>query len=90
MADDLFDFGFTTAEEMADELGFKARVEQAEKDGRDSTKRIAAMLDAIEPLLQNLEQNPDSDYIKWPGKERIAAIDAFRRKLHTISIEGTD
>jgi hypothetical protein len=36
------------------------------------------------PLLNNLAANPDKDYIKWDGKDRLAKIEQFRDKLDSV------
>jgi hypothetical protein len=36
------------------------------------------------PLLNNLAANPDKDYIKWNGKDRLAKIEMFRDKMDEV------
>ena len=43
------------------------------------------MYDLIQPLLSNLEKNPELDYIRWPGEARIAKIEEFRHRLDDIA-----
>jgi hypothetical protein len=34
--------------------------------------------------LNNLAANPEKDYIKWNGKDRLAKIEQFRDKLEEV------
>jgi len=40
------------------------------------------MYKSILPLLDNLEKNPEKDYIFWP--DRTKKIDSFRKRLTEI------
>jgi len=62
--DDSFDFGFCTVDK--------------EEISNDKSK-AERMYKMIMPLLSNLKQNPDKDYIHWPN--RTEKIEEFQEKL---------
>jgi len=75
-----FDFGFTTVneEELPSAIDVLDKKIMAEE-------RLDALYKAIMPLLSNLEQNPEKEYILWP--DRLAKISAFRDHLIKIAFE---
>jgi len=88
-----FDFGFTMVDE--DEL----EIVQQVKSSAQSTASEAALLsmqvdkykekcdtlyNMVLPLLNNLAANPDKDYIRWNGKDRLAKIEMFRDKMDEV------
>lgn len=73
--EDDFGFTFTTEEQMFREGGLVD-----EKD--ELTTRLQKMYDAIIPLLNNLNRNPDQEIIKWPN--RTKKINDFKVKLDNI------
>lgn len=75
--DDLFDFGFTAVSE--DEL---EAVQTSIANQTNCAERLEKMYKSILPLLDNLEKNPEKDYIYWPA--RTKKIDAFRKRLNDI------
>jgi hypothetical protein len=75
--DDLFDFGFTAVSE--DEL---ETVQASMAHQADSIDRLEKMYKSILPLLDNLEKNPEKDYIFWP--DRTKKINSFRKLLTEI------
>jgi hypothetical protein len=75
--DDLFDFGFTAVSE--DEL---ETVQASIANQVSSLERLEKMYKSILPLLDNLEKNPEKDYIYWP--DRTKKIDEFRKRLNNI------
>jgi hypothetical protein len=84
-----FDFGFSFAD---DGQNAKQQVEQLEsarltdQEQIDSlTNRLHSLHKAILPLLDNLCRDPDKPSILWP--DRVAKIDAYRKKLQSI-VEG--
>ena len=83
MAD--FDFGFTVVDQLEE---VKVETETLEKRIDLLQKKCDNLYFAVQPLLDNLQKNPDSDYIKWDGKDRVEKIDAFRLKLQAILDEG--
>lgn len=76
--EDDFGFSFTTEENLFREGGLVD-----EKD--ELTMRLQQMYDAILPLLNNLNRNPDQDIIKWPN--RTQKISQFKAKLDNIGKE---
>jgi nucleoside-triphosphatase THEP1 len=83
MSDD-FDFGFTTVNE--EELDAVQDVASKAAIATDEVEKLQAKLkklrDAIEPLLKNLEANPEKAYIHWP--DRTAKVKSFRGHLDKI------
>jgi len=81
-----FDFGFTMVNE--DELDIVQKVTteaQVTTSNLDSMqKKCDTLYNMIMPLLNNLAANPDKDYIKWDGKDRLAKIEPFRDKLDSV------
>lgn len=73
--EDDFGFTFTTEDQMFREGGLVD-----EKD--ELTMRLQKMYDAILPLLNNLNRNPDQDIIKWPNRSK--KINDFKSKLDAI------
>jgi len=87
MADDIFDFGFTTASEdelMAEE---KKRVKEVEKKLTKDQSKAQTLFDMIHPLLENLRANPEKEYIYWPDRED--KIDEFEARLVAVLNEET-
>lgn len=84
MSDELFDFGFTFANE--DELEV---VQQAQQTVTQTTtavtttqERLDKLFNAIQPLLNNLKQNPEKEYILWPN--RLEKIEQFEDHIQNI------
>ena len=75
--DEVFDFGFTAVSE--DEL---EAIQHAESNVADAQARLDKLYNAILPLLKNLKQNPDKDYIYWP--DRVSKVDAFEKHIAKI------
>ena len=83
--DELFDFGFTLVDE--DELEIvqevKAEVESVVSNKETTTKRLDNLYNAIQPLLNNLKQNPEKEYIKWPNRlEKIEQFEGVIQKIY--------
>lgn len=72
-----FDFGFTLVDE--DDID---SLTSAVEDVVDLSARLDMLYAAMTPLLANLKQNPDKDYILWP--DRIKKVEAFEAKLKKI------
>lgn len=75
--DDLFDFGFTAVSE--DEL---EAIQNAESNATEVQERLDKLYNAVLPLLKNLKQNPDKDYIFWP--DRVSKVEAFEKHIAKI------
>ena len=74
---DIFDFGFTAVDE--DELEAVQKVSVAAESTDD---RLHNLYNAIIPLLNNLKQNPEKDYILWPN--RLEKVEQFESHLQSI------
>ena len=79
-----FDFGFTAVNE--DELESVRMAQQTSAQLSEQIKTVdtrAKMLyDTIMPLINNLKNNPEKDYIYWPN--RYEKLDAFADNLYHI------
>ena len=84
MTDDFFDFGFTAVNE--DELEAvqeaKSQVAEVSTTADSTTERLDKLYNAIQPLLNNLKQNPEKDYILWP--KRLDKIEQFETHIQKI------
>jgi hypothetical protein len=74
---DMFDFGFTAVNE--DEL---EAVQKVSATATSSEDRLNKLYNTITPLLNNLKQNPEKDYILWPN--RLAKVEEFETHLQKI------
>jgi len=74
---DVFDFGFTAVSENELEA-----IQSAESSAAEIQQRLDSLYKAIIPLLTNLKQNPDKDYIFWP--DRVAKVEAFEKHIQKI------
>lgn len=84
MSEELFDFGFTFANE--DELEV---VQQAQHTNQLNTtavistqEKLDKLYNAISPLLNNLKRNPEKEYILWPN--RLEKIEQFEDHIQNI------
>lgn len=79
-----FDFGFTAVDEEQLEAvqTVTAKVEASVSEVEVLRAKLITLRKAIEPLLKNLELNPEKAYIHWP--DRTAKVKAFRTKLDSI------
>jgi hypothetical protein len=75
--ENFFDFGFTVVSE--DEL---ESIQVADATVADIYTRMNQLYDAIMPLLKNLKQNSDKDYIYWPN--RVEKVELFEKKIKSI------
>lgn len=84
MSDELFDFGFSFANE--DELEVvqqaTAQVEQTTTSVQSTQERLDRLYNAVQPLLNNLKQNPEKEYILWPN--RLEKIEQFETHIQNI------
>lgn len=82
--EEMFDFGFTVVNEEELDAVQMAKQDAAGLD--ESLEHVQGKLDtlfnAIIPLLNNLKQNPEKDYILWP--DRLAKVESFEDHLHKI------
>ena len=80
----MFDFGFTAVDE--DELQAvqqtAALANDAEQLATTTQERLDKLYNAVVPLLNNLKQNPEKDYILWPN--RLEKVEQFESHLQSI------
>ena len=81
-----FDFGFTMVNE--DELDVVKEVKSTAQSTASEVDKLQKKCDTlynmVMPLLNNLAQNPDKDYIKWNGADRMKKIEQFRDKMDEV------
>lgn len=79
-----FDFGFSTISE--DELDAvqeaKTETELLSRKLNNIDNKALMLYNAILPLLENLKENPEKDFIRWPN--RLEKIEQFEKKLKSI------
>ena len=82
--DDIFDFGFTLVDE--EELDVvqevKEQVATASSSVNETQEKLDRLFNAVQPLLNNLKQNPEKEYIKWPN--RLEKIEQFEDHIQNI------
>lgn len=78
--DKIFDFGFTAVDET--ELNSYQEVQQKTEAVNSTQEKIDELYNAIQPLLNNLKQNPEKEYILWPN--RLKKIEEFETYLQGI------
>lgn len=83
MADD-FDFGFSLVDETELEAVQKATatVQTASSTAQQLQDKVDKLYNMMMPLLNNLQQNPEKEYIYWPN--RTDKIELFRDKLTAV------
>lgn len=83
MSDD-FDFGFSLVDETELEAVQKATqtAETASSSAQEMQTKIDKLYNMVMPLLNNLQQNPEKEYIYWPS--RTDKIELFRDKLTSV------
>jgi len=74
------DFGFTAVNE--NELEIAKQASSASSTASENEEKLKKLHNAIKPLLANLKQNPDKEYILWPN--RVATIEKFESHLADI------
>ena len=74
------DFGFTAVNES--ELEVAKQASAATGTAKEQEENLQKLYNAIKPLLANLKQNPDKEYILWPN--RIGIIEKFEAHLADI------
>lgn len=84
MSDFDFDFGFTAVTEEELEVVQKqaAAVETTTHNLEALQSKIDTLYNMFQPLLNNLKNNPEKDYIYWPN--RMAKIEQFSDKLDEV------
>ena len=76
-----FDFGFTAVDENELEAVTVAsqQVAAASTGTKEMQDKMDTMYNAMIPLLNNLQKNPEKEYIYWP--DRHNKVEQFRDKL---------
>lgn len=79
-----FDFGFTAmdAEELDAVQTTKEEVTLATNQALSLQEKCDTLYNMIMPLLNNLQKNPNKEYIYWPN--RNDKVEEFRDKLTEI------
>ena len=74
------DFGFTAVNES--ELEVAKQASAATCTAKEQEEKLQKLYNAIKPLLANLKQNPEKEYILWPN--RVGVIEKFEAHLADI------
>lgn len=85
MSDELFDFGFTLVDENELEAVQQAtaKVETVSTNVEETQQKLDKLFNAVQPLLNNLKQNPEKEYILWPNRlEKIEQFEDHIQKLY--------
>jgi peptidoglycan hydrolase CwlO-like protein len=85
--DDIFDFGFTAVDEAELEAVQQAssQLQQTSSDVQVLQAKIDKLYNSITPLLTNLKNNPEKEYILWP--KRLEKVEQFETHLQKIYME---
>ena len=83
MAQDDF-FGFTAVDENELEAVQTAtkKAESVTSSASAAKTKLDKLYNAVIPLLNNLKQNPEKEYILWP--DRLTKVEAFEDHLQKI------
>ncbi|MBT7350508.1 hypothetical protein HN803_07050 [candidate division WWE3 bacterium] len=79
-----FDFGFSLVDETElDAVQQISKVaEQSSSNFDHVQEKVDNLYNAITPLLNNLKQNPEKEYILWPN--RVDKVEQFEEMLSEI------
>jgi len=79
-----FDFGFSLVDEQELEAVQTAneQIQTTTASAEELEGRLTQLYDAFQPLMNNLKQSADKDYIYWPN--RIQKIEQFQDMLDSI------
>ena len=85
--DDFFDFGFTAVDENELEAVQTAtkKAESVTSSASAAKTKLDKLYNAVIPLLNNLKQNPEKEYILWP--DRLKKVELFEDHLQKIYSE---
>jgi len=86
MTDDLFDFGFTLVDENELEAVQQAtaKVQSVSSSVSETQDKLDKLYNAVQPLLNNLKQNPEKEYILWPNRlEKIEQFEDYIQNIYT-------
>ena len=81
---EIFDFGFTAVDEteLQSYQQVEKKVERTTAELDKLQEKCDNLYNAITPLLNNLKQNPEKEYILWP--KRLDKVEAFETHLQNI------
>ena len=81
---DQFDFGFTAVDEDELEVVQKQsqKLESTGAKAEEVEEKLNSLYNDILPLLSNLKENPEKDYIYWP--KRTEKVEAFEDLISGI------
>jgi hypothetical protein len=81
---DSFDFGFSavTLDELEVIQETNSKLEESDAESTELRRRLDAVYAAVQPLLNNLKNDPSKDYIYWP--QRMEKIEAFSDHLDAL------
>jgi hypothetical protein len=84
MTKELFDFGFTLVDENELEAVQQAQsqVANVSTSVSETQAKLDNLFNAVQPLLNNLKQNPSKEYILWPN--RLEKIEEFEDHIQKI------
>lgn len=79
-----FDFGFTAvnAEELEVVQSTKKEVIVASEEALTIQDKCDTLYKMIQPLLNNLQKNPEKEYIYWPN--RLTKVEEFGDALTAV------
>ena len=80
MSDDEYDFGFTFSSE---EEVISTSISPLETEVIELRKRLTSIRKMYMPLLEQLSQQPDKPFIKWPNRKQ--ALDEYKLKLESLT-----
>lgn len=86
MSNELFDFGFTLVDETELEAVQEAqsKVVNVSASVSETQEKLEKLFNAVQPLLNNLKQNPEKEYILWPNRlEKIEQFEDHIQKIYT-------
>lgn len=84
MTDEFLDFGFTLVDEAELEAVQQAtaKVQSVSSSVEETQEKLDQLFNAIQPLLNNLKQKPEKEYILWPN--RLEKIEQFEDHIQNI------
>ena len=84
-SDDMFDFGFTAVDEseLKAVQEVSAKAESLGANALNTQEKLDKLYNAISPLLNNLKQNPEKEYILWPNRiDKVEKFEDYLRKIY--------
>lgn len=71
--DEKFDFGFSilSEEELQNATNISNEIESKEQEINRLNSRLVKVKEIILPLIQNLQKEPQKNYIYWPNRTEL-------------------